>query len=174
MPEAFVDTRPRVLCLHGFRGNAQAMRMQMKFANVELPTWFNFIFLDGPKTMAPDKTSPLQGFAPGPFYEWWNASDDGKYDGLESVVEHLAAALQKHHPVQGVFGFSQGAAVALYLCKLRQMEDPRIPTTLSFAFAWGEQVHSSRELAVGRSVVWLRTALCMCNQTGMAQARSWG
>uniref|UniRef100_A0ABK0LFP2 Esterase OVCA2 n=1 Tax=Rattus norvegicus TaxID=10116 RepID=A0ABK0LFP2_RAT len=47
--------------------------------------------------------------------------------GLEAALETVAQALDKLGPFDGLLGFSQGAALAAFVCALGQAGDPRFP-----------------------------------------------
>ena len=44
------DSRPRVLCLHGWRTNAKFMEFQLKLSGSEFYQMFDLVFLDGAHT----------------------------------------------------------------------------------------------------------------------------
>lgn len=47
--------------------------------------------------------------------------------GLQEALETVAQALATLGPFDGLLGFSQGAALAAYVCALGQAGDPRFP-----------------------------------------------
>lgn len=47
--------------------------------------------------------------------------------GLEEALETVAQALDRLGPFDGLLGFSQGAALAAFVCALGQAGDPRFP-----------------------------------------------
>lgn len=47
--------------------------------------------------------------------------------GLEAALETVAKALDSLGPFDGLLGFSQGAALAAFVCALGQAGDPRFP-----------------------------------------------
>lgn len=47
--------------------------------------------------------------------------------GLQEALETVARALDTLGPFDGLLGFSQGAALAAYVCALGQAGDPRFP-----------------------------------------------
>ena len=44
---------------------------------------------------------------------WWQRNDDtGEYTGIEDFFSTIATTIQEHDGIDGVLGFSQGAAAA--------------------------------------------------------------
>jgi len=108
--------RPKVLCLHGFRSNKDAMALQMSPFTSALGT-VEWVFMNSPRraTGPPDPKIPMSeafewwGQRDGPYETGWLASTS-QYDGLEETL-----ALVKATAPLGVVGFSQGGAVAALL-----------------------------------------------------------
>ncbi|KAJ8905086.1 hypothetical protein NDN08_001597 [Rhodosorus marinus] len=113
----------RILCLHGFRQCALTFSEQCKGLNDALGDagrrGFELEFLDAPFLFKETRAGrPEQRL-------WWLASDDGsEYRGWEESVECVKKHLRSSQSgVDGLLGFSQGAAFATVLAALKQEGD---------------------------------------------------
>jgi fermentation-respiration switch protein FrsA (DUF1100 family) len=108
----------RVLSLHGYRGNSGILAQQLTSvaSGLEVPVEWDFV--DAPSLAKGD-------------FGWWHArshrGDPGvpydvapvrAYDGFEESRAHLLEILARRGPYDGVFGFSQGAALTGVLAAL--------------------------------------------------------
>jgi predicted esterase len=103
----------RILCLHGFRSSGMGLKAQMQGLVSGLRTQVEFIYVDAP---------PLASGG----HAWWNATPiagaDGRAKRYEGWAEARAWAISffdQSGPVDGVFGFSQGAALTALLVGMR-------------------------------------------------------
>nr|XP_020659196.1 esterase OVCA2 [Pogona vitticeps] len=133
----------RLLCLHGYRQNADSFRARTGALRKLLRGRAQLLAVDAPHAVV----APTQpgGAAPGcPEADsrgwWFSNAREGTFDaledssscrGLEESLEAVARALAEQGPVDGLLGFSQGAALVGILCALKQRGDPRFP----FGFA---------------------------------------
>jgi len=106
----------RVLCLHGYHGTGAILRRQMAPLADALPADIEFVYVDAPSLAA-------GGFG------WWHEG----FSGWEQTRDWITGQLSAGPRVDGLFGFSQGAALAGLLAALR--ESPRAPRGLDFRFA---------------------------------------
>jgi pimeloyl-ACP methyl ester carboxylesterase len=106
----------RVLCLHGYHGTGAILRRQMAPLAGALPADIEFVYVDAPSLAA-------GGFG------WWHEG----FSGWEQTRDWITGQLTAGPRVDGLFGFSQGAALAGLLAALR--ESPRAPRGLDFRFA---------------------------------------
>lgn len=106
----------RVLCLHGYHGTGAILRRQMAPLAGALPAGIEFVYVDAPSLAA-------GGFG------WWHEG----FSGWEQTRDWITGQLSAGPRVDGLFGFSQGAALAGLLAALR--ESPRAPRGLDFGFA---------------------------------------
>ncbi|CAO3669895.1 unnamed protein product [Umbelopsis vinacea] len=68
-------------------------------------------------------------------YAWFfGRKDDDKYDGFEESVAFLRDVMNKQGPFDGIFGFSQGAAMASLLCAMLENRNA-IPGLIPSDFA---------------------------------------
>lgn len=108
-----MSARPlRILCLHGFRSNGAQLQTQMRALVSGLEPSVEFIYVDAP---------PLATGGNG----WWNATaidsanPDTRYEGWQETQAWALSYFAEHQPIDGVFGFSQGAALTALLVGLR-------------------------------------------------------
>ena len=128
----------RILCLHGYRGNADVLRSQMRSLASGLEPLVELVYVDAPSLSAGD-------------YGWWHAVRDAhdddrgdpgvehrrmRYRGWERSRDALIALFAKEGPFDGVLGFSQGAALTALLVGLRAPDGiPTAARPLAFDFA---------------------------------------
>jgi pimeloyl-ACP methyl ester carboxylesterase len=106
----------RVLCLHGYHGTGAILRRQMAPLARSLPADIEFVYTDAPSLA-------VGGFG------WWHEGFTGWERSRNWIVERLSAGPR----IDGLFGFSQGAALTGLLAALR--ESPQAPDDLDFRFA---------------------------------------
>ena len=106
----------RVLCLHGYHGTGAILRRQMAPLAGSLPADIEFVYLDAPSLALGD-------------FGWWHEGFTGWERTRDWIVERLSAGPR----IDGLFGFSQGAALTGLLAALR--ESPQAPDDLDFRFA---------------------------------------
>jgi pimeloyl-ACP methyl ester carboxylesterase len=115
----------RVLCLHGYQGSAHVLRRQMAALADGLDDVAAFVYLDAPSLAAGD-------------FGWWRAvavqsattpTNVGvglgakRYEGWQKTRDAIVSAFARQGPFDGLFGFSQGAALAALLVGLRSRDD---------------------------------------------------
>jgi predicted esterase len=135
--------RTALLALHGFTMNGAGLRHMLAPLAARLGTAVQIDCPDAPNaasTESVDRLAPLLGGvrAQPPHWQWWNASEDGQeYLGwaeslgvLRARAETLQQTLRANGEQEGrlgVFGYSQGAAVAAALAALAERgEFPRL------------------------------------------------
>lgn len=107
----------RILCLHGYHGNAEILRRQMaaltsSISNVE------FVYVDAPSLAVGD-------------FGWWHTPSRGWDRTRDWVLDVLATQPR----FDGVFGFSQGAAFTGLLAGMQQ--EPGAAIRFDFAVMVG-------------------------------------
>jgi pimeloyl-ACP methyl ester carboxylesterase len=133
--------RLRILCLHGYHGSAAVLREQMSSLTRGLDLPADFVYCDAPTLATGD-------------FGWWhavreNASSPGypgvgsavaQYRGWSRTLDWVLAAFEREGPFDGVFGFSQGAALTALLVGLRSPDEMlagRKPLAFDFAILVG-------------------------------------
>ncbi|XP_064127597.1 esterase OVCA2 [Loxodonta africana] len=132
----------RVLCLAGFRQSERGFREKTGALRKALRGRAELVCLSGPHPV-PEAAGPGgTGLDSGPCPPeeqprgWWFSEEAAVFSaleeptvcrGLEEALEAVAQALNKLGPFDGLLGFSQGAALAAFVCALGQAGDPRFP-----------------------------------------------
>jgi pimeloyl-ACP methyl ester carboxylesterase len=145
-------TELRILCLHGYQGSASILREQTRGFAQGLERLADFVYVDAPTLALGD-------------FGWWHAKrqatpfalpDPGvapsiaRYEGWSRTLDWVLSTFEREGPFDGVFGFSQGAALTALLVGLRspdQMLMTRKPLGFGFAIMVGGFWASDPELA---------------------------
>jgi hypothetical protein len=104
----------RVLCLHGYHGSAAILRRQMAPLAAAIPPGVELVYADAPALAEGD-------------FGWWHEG----FRGWERTRDWAVELLRTGPRIDGIFGFSQGAALTGLLAALR---DSR-PSPIWFEFA---------------------------------------
>jgi|SRR5882724_6887560 len=129
--------RRRVLCLHGYRGNAAILREQLRALARGLPSSVELVCVDAPSLAVGD-------------FGWWHARENSRspargdpgvsegsvrYVGWEKTRDWALESFAQQGPFDGVFGFSQGAALTSLLVGMRSPDArPTVELPLCFDF----------------------------------------
>jgi pimeloyl-ACP methyl ester carboxylesterase len=103
----------RILCLHGYHGSAAILRRQMSPVAAGLSADVELVYIDAPSLASGD-------------FGWWHEGFRGWERTRDWMIELVG--VQRY---DGVFGFSQGAALAGLLVALGETEQ----APLSFGLA---------------------------------------
>jgi pimeloyl-ACP methyl ester carboxylesterase len=103
-----------MLCLHGYHGSAAILRGQMAPLAAALPLNVELVHVDAPSLASGD-------------FGWWHEG----FRGWERTRDWAVELLRTGPRIDGIFGFSQGAALTGLLAALR---DTR-PAPVWFEFA---------------------------------------
>jgi predicted esterase len=104
----------RVLCLHGYHGSGTILRRQMVPLAAAVSSNVEFVYVDALSLSRGD-------------FGWWHEG----FNGWERTRDWAAELLAAEPRIDGIFGFSQGAALTGLLAALR---DSR-PASVEFEFA---------------------------------------
>src|SRR5260370_22950913 len=115
-PEEKLMGRTRMLCLHGYHGSSAILRRQIASLAAVLPAHVELVFIDAPSLSSGD-------------FGWWHEGFRGWERTRDWAIELLN--LQQF---DGIFGFSQGAALAGLLAAVRESDSAPI------SFAWAIMV----------------------------------
>lgn len=105
----------RMLCLHGYHGSAAVLRRQMAPLARELPKHIELVYVDAPSLSAGD-------------FGWWHEG----FRGWERTRDWAVDLLRSGPHFDGIFGFSQGAALTGLLAAVH--EGPTGPVDSEFEF----------------------------------------
>jgi len=115
-PDVEMTYRPRILALHGAQSNNEVTKLQLENLHITEDD-YDIVYLRG--GIEVDEVHPdLDGLVHGPFYSWFDKSDDidvkmtKKGSTVISAVKDVVEAVRKYGPFNGIFGFSSGAVVA--------------------------------------------------------------
>jgi fermentation-respiration switch protein FrsA (DUF1100 family) len=104
----------RMLCLHGYHGSGVILRRQMAPLAAAFPANVELVYVDAPSLAAGD-------------FGWWHEG----FRGWERTRDWTIELLRTGPRIDGIFGFSQGAALTGLLAALRDND----PSTPQFEFA---------------------------------------
>jgi len=108
----------RILCLHGYHGSAAVLRRQMAALAAAMPADVSFVYVDAPSLAEGD-------------FGWWHAGAGG----WERTREWATRLFHSTGGFDGVFGFSQGAALTGLLAGLQQARTGDANRDIRFEFA---------------------------------------
>jgi predicted esterase len=128
----------RILCLHGYHGSAKTLQTQMRPLTLGLESLAEFVCVDAPSLAIGD-------------FGWWHAISNVGNDPEHARVDHttmryegwlktktwLISQFKQSAPFDGVFGFSQGAALASLLVGLRNPSEAEDRISFDFAMMVG-------------------------------------
>ncbi|KAK1582036.1 hypothetical protein Q3G72_011262 [Acer saccharum] len=122
----------RILCLHGFRQNASGFKGRTASLAKKLKNIAELVFIDAPHELSfiyqpSNASSPLQSCPPPLIRE---LQKEQQTDGFDVSLSYLKTVFSQQGPLDGILGFSQGAAMAASICALRE----RLKGELDFRF----------------------------------------
>ena len=109
--------RPRILCLHGRGSNNDITRFQM--VHTRLCEHADCDLLHSPLADYA-YSSDFHLLSALPFHAWWHGTLDGKR--LARVLRLVLRYVERHGPYDGLYGFSQGAALVSLLSRPGMIE----------------------------------------------------
>jgi serine hydrolase FSH1 len=110
MTTAHAPRQLRLLCLHGYHGTAAILHGQMAPLAAALPPNVELVYADAPSLATGD-------------YGWWHEG----FSGWERTRDWAAELLGSAPPFDGIFGFSQGAALTGLLAAVHATRRPAPP-----------------------------------------------
>lgn len=135
----------RILCIHGYRQNAQSFREKTGAFRKITKNQAELVFLSAPNLVPPHKTedgeSETENHKDLDERGWWFSREDDYFKaqdktncakGYEKSLEVVKQAFLEKGPFDGVLGFSQGAALVSLLCSLQELK-PDGPIKFDFA-----------------------------------------
>ena len=114
-------TRPmRLLCLHGYGSNNDITAFQM--SSLGLQRFVEVDLFHGGIDCGPSD-GKFQVLSERPFHAWY-------HDDVGPALRRILAVIQRHGPYDGLYGFSQGAALVAML------SIPGVPESFGFQRSW--------------------------------------
>jgi hypothetical protein len=112
----------RILCLHGYHGDAGTMRRQIAPLASQMGANIEFVYVNAPSIAGGD-------------YGWWH----NNFAGWNRTRDWAVNLFQSQPHFDGVLGFSQGAALTGLLTGLREtyLDIPNPPISFEFAVMVG-------------------------------------
>ncbi|KAL0218555.1 hypothetical protein P9112_004208 [Eukaryota sp. TZLM1-RC] len=99
-----------ILCLHGYRSDGKSFSNRTGSLRKPSRSFTNFIFIDAPHVV--DESSPTA------CYGWWQRDGDDLC-GLEASIKYVLNYIATSDvPIDGLLGFSQGAAIVAIISTL--------------------------------------------------------
>uniref|UniRef100_A0A8D0BKU2 Esterase OVCA2 n=1 Tax=Salvator merianae TaxID=96440 RepID=A0A8D0BKU2_SALMN len=131
--------RLRLLCLHGYRQNADSFRARTgalrktlrgraELLNVDAPHAVVARAGPGEATSDPAEAGAKAWWFSNPAEGTFNALEEAvSCRGLEESLQRIAKAFADLGRIDGLLGFSQGAALVALICALKERGDTRFP-----------------------------------------------
>ncbi|KAL8096359.1 uncharacterized protein LOC141693044 [Apium graveolens] len=107
-------TKPRFLCLHGFRTSGHILRTQLqKWPNSVLDQ-LDLVFPDAPFPCT--GKSEVEGIFDPPYFEWFQFNKEfTEYNNFDECLAYIEDLMIKNGPFDGLLGFSQGSILSAAL-----------------------------------------------------------
>ncbi|KAK8045424.1 hypothetical protein PG993_005448 [Apiospora rasikravindrae] len=122
----------KFLCLHGMGANSDVYEIQMASIRAKLDSAHEFFFVDGP--IECDPAEGVDRVSSGPFLCYY---DKPVQERLQRAFDLLDDVIREDGPFDGIFGFSQGGALAAsFLLHHREMH-PHDPEPFQLAIFMG-------------------------------------
>lgn len=153
----------RILCLHGAGSSGAMLETQMTNLRRELDPSCELIFVDGPfecergpgmltchavDVPVDNLCTGISAQQDGPFFSHTQGYSPAQ---MVQAVNHLEDVLETEGPVDGIFGFSQGAALTLsYIYK---QQTTASPLPIKFACLFSTAMPCSTEVEMGNSTI---------------------
>ncbi|XP_017874448.1 PREDICTED: esterase GA18864 [Drosophila arizonae] len=147
-----ITEKVRVLCLHGYRQDADSFKNKLGSFRKFAGKYAEFVFISAPHVAAPldPSAEPVEQQR-----SWWANKDDGTFKGtnrsgpalgFQESLRYVEDVWKTQGPFQGLLGFSQGACFVGLICGLAKKKLTSIRpefAVLSSGFISGSLVHMS-------------------------------
>ncbi|KAK4224176.1 serine hydrolase FSH [Podospora fimiseda] len=108
----------RIICLHGVGSSGRILDSQMQPLVQALDPSYEFVFVDGPFLC--ERGPGMAAFLDGPFF---SHTEGYSPDQMAEAHDYLETTIDELGPFDGVFGFSQGGALAISYMHRKQVRD---------------------------------------------------
>ena len=129
--------RLRVLCLHGWRTNAELLGVQLAPIRGQLGEDAELVFAEGHRRSSLPSDEAVGVLSSPPYFEWWRetVAADGTVsyhfeDGLLQSIIDMKRLIERDGPFDVLLGFSQGATLCALMSALllqREVADATSP-----------------------------------------------
>merc|ERR1711973_721937 len=128
----------KILCLHGYRQNDITFREKLGAFRKMVGKYCEFTFVTAPHPVLPmgheDINQDQRGWWFSRENDYFKADDATDCDkGFESSLGMIERTFQLHGPFDGIFAFSQGAALASLMCLMKERKE--LAPAIDFKFA---------------------------------------
>ncbi|KAK6213784.1 hypothetical protein QIS74_09786 [Colletotrichum tabaci] len=154
----------RFLCLHGMGTNSDVYEAQLAPIIAQLDPGHEFVFVDGLLDCEP--ADKVDAIFPGPFSCYY---DKPVLSQLQDAYDVIYEVLREEGPFDGVFGFSQGGALAASLILHHQATNPYAPDLFKLAVFTCASLPFDPE-SHRRADKYHAT---VCPETGAVRVRDW-
>merc|ERR1712198_89535 len=118
----------KILCLHGYRQNDITFREKLGAFRKMVGKYCEFTFVTAPHPVLPmgheDINQDQRGWWFSRENDYFKADDATDCDkGFESSLGMIERTFQLHGPFDGIFAFSQGAALASLMCLMKERKE---------------------------------------------------
>ncbi|XP_054722803.1 esterase OVCA2-like, partial [Uloborus diversus] len=125
----------KILCLHGYRQNAKSFREKTGGFRKSIKNVADLVYIDAPHEIPLEDKSDNDeetSLDSNTGRAWWFATEDFKFNaktpteiaqGFDESVACIKKAFETEGPFDGIFGFSQGAAMASLICGLKEIKE---------------------------------------------------
>lgn len=164
----FPLTRMKILCLHGMGTNSDIYEAQLAPIIAHMDPAYEFVFVDGLVECEP--ADNVEGVFPAPFYCYYDKPTLGQVEAAYGLIYEI---IKDEGPFDGIFGFSQGAALAASLilhhqstCFSRAQDDPfKFAVFMCASLPFSPKSHDSPT-----NSQYITT---ICPKTGQVGVRDW-
>ena len=133
----------RILCLHGFGQTSQGFYKSTGGLRKVLGSVAELVYISAPHSLSSESRTQFNMTKDIEAYGWWDSNElDGvyTYEGWKDSVAHVQCEIERLSPIDGVIGFSQGAALVAILAHMEHIH-------LQFAICIGGFVPRAHDLA---------------------------
>ncbi|KAI4255448.1 MAG: hypothetical protein L6R42_006734 [Xanthoria sp. 1 TBL-2021] len=136
----------RILCLHGVGSSGAILERQMANLRRELDPSFELVFVDG--LFECERGPGVPEYQTGPFFSHTQGYSPFH---IAQAVGYLEDLLEDEGPFDGIFGFSQGAALTLSYCY--QQQAAANPLRTKFACLFSTAMPCSPDVGTGATII---------------------
>jgi len=120
--------RPRILAMHGAKSNDEVTMMQLRNLGITDEN-YDIVYLRGNVKVEQGDES-IAEIVQGPYFSWFDVENlDDAEDAIITCIRDILNVVQYFGPFDGVYGFSNGAAMAMLVAGIA--DDPSLRKKLN-------------------------------------------